>query len=545
MKISISILFMLVFISLSSSQDLTQQWAARFNGTASTIDLAYDMVLDNSGNAYVTGYANNNGTSKDYVTVKYNPDGVLLWMKSYNGEASGGDYSFAIALDAQNNVYVTGRSDRGGATFSDITTIKYNSAGVQQWVTHYDAGFNGVDEACSITADNQGNVYVTGKTYRTATNPDIVVVKYNSAGVVQWGNVYNGPGNHLDYGYSIAVDGSGNVIIGGFSVGTNTGSDLVIIKYNSAGVEQWLARYNGPTNQSDYAQVVKVDAAGNIYATGGTESSGSSTDYLTVKYSPAGELRWLRTYNGTGNLGDFATAMTLDNLGNVYVTGKSVGTISVLDSNYATILYNSEGVQKWVAIYKGPNNSVDVARAIALDNSGNVYVTGGSYGASSNDYATVKYNSKGEQQWAIKYNGPANSDDYTSSIKVDGLGNVFVTGRSKGVSTDYDYATIKYSHTVGIGNIGTEIPESYVLKQNYPNPFNPSTIIAFGVPRESSVKLSVYGIDGKEVVNLFNGTLSAGTYKITLDGSNLTSGVYFYRLEAADFKETKKMILIK
>ncbi len=232
--------------------------------------------------------------------------------------------------------------------------------------------------------------------------------------------------------------------------------------------------------------------------------------------------------------------MIVDNLCNVYVTGKSVGTISVLDSNYATIMYNTDGAQKWVAIYKGPNNSVDVARAITLDNSGNIYVTGGSSGASSNDYATVKYNSKGEQQWAIKYNGPANSDDYTSSIKVDGLGNVVVTGRSKGVGTDYDYATIKYSHTVGIGNSGTEIPDSYLLKQNYPNPFNPSTIISFGLPKESLVKLSVYNIEGKETVTLFNGTLSAGTYKFTLDGSNLTSGVYFYRLETADFKANQK-----
>jgi uncharacterized delta-60 repeat protein len=402
-----------------------------------------------------------------------------------------------------------------------------------------------LDEACCIAVDDQGNVYVAGKTLRTATNPDMVVVKYNSSGVVQWGNVYNGPGNSLDYGYSVAVDGSGNVVICGVSVGANSGSDFVTIKYNSAGVEQWLARYNGPDNKSDFAQVVKVDAAGNVYVTGVTESTASSYDYMTVKYSPAGEQQWLRTYNGTGNLGDFTTAMVLDNLGNVYVTGKSVGTISVLDSNYATIMYNSDGVQKWIAIYKGPNNSVDVPRAITLDNSGNIYVTGGSYGASSNDYATVKYNSKGEQQWAIKYNGPANSDDYTSSIKVDGLGNVFVTGRSKGVGTDYDYATIKYSHPVGIGNNGTEIPEFYSLKQNYPNPFNPSTIITFGLPKESSVKLSIYSIDGKEVVGLFNGTLSAGTYKFTLDGSNMTSGIYFYRLETADFKQTKKMVLIK
>jgi hypothetical protein len=373
----------------------------------------------------------------------------------------------------------------------------------------------------------------------------MVVVKINSDGVELWSNVYNGTGNNLDLGYSIAVDAEGNVIICGVSVGATSGSDFITIKYNSNGVEQWVKRYNGPDNMSDNAEVVKVDASGNIYVAGSTKGFTNSNDYLTIKYNPNGEQLWLRYYNGAGNLGDYATDMVLDNHGNVYVTGKSVGTVSVLDSNYATIMYTSEGVQKWVSIYKGSNNSVDVARAITIDNSGNLYVTGGSFGENSNDYATVKYNPSGTMLWVLKYNGPANNDDYTSSIAVDDLGNVFVTGKSKGIATDYDYATIKYSHPLGVINNGTEIPDTYLLKQNYPNPFNPSTIISFGLPKESAVKLSVFSIDGKELTGVFNGRLSAGNYNFTFEGNNLTSGIYFYRLETADFTQTKKMILLK
>jgi uncharacterized delta-60 repeat protein len=545
MKNSISILLSLLLISLSFSQDLTQQWVARYNGTANSVDWASGLVLDNTGNVYVTGYGNYTGRGKDYTTVKYGPDGNQIWMKTYNGEVNGGDYSFAIAVDNQNNIYVTGRSDRGVPTYSDITTIKYNSSGTQLWVAHYDAGFNGLDEACCIAVDDFGNVVVSGKTYRTPTNPDMVVVKYNTNGVEQWSNVYNGIANSIDLSYSVTFDPSGNVIICGVSVGAGSGSDFTTIKYNSAGVQQWVNRYNGPDNMSDFAQVVKADAWGNIYVTGVTEAASTSYDYMTVKYNSTGAQQWLKIYNGLGNLGDFVSSMTIDDAGNIYVTGKSVGTVSTVDSNYATIKYSPDGTQNWVAVYTGSTNSNDVARAITIDAAGNVYVTGGSSGVGMNDYATVKYSPSGVMLWVIKYNGPANNDDFTSSIAVDALGSVYVTGKSKGINSDYDYATVKYANPLGIINNGTEIPAGYLLNQNYPNPFNPSTVISFGLPKETDVKLSVFNTGGEELAGIFNGRLAAGNYNFTFDGIGLSSGVYFYRLETKEFTQTKKMILIK
>jgi len=103
---------------------------------------------------------------------------------------------------------------------------------------------------------------------------------------------------------------------------------------------------------------------------------------------------------------------------------------------------------------------------------------------------------------------------------------------------------------ISVHRISMELPTKYELFQNYPNPFNPETKIRFDIPENfkfkiSNLKLVVYDILGKEVVMLVNETLQPGTYEVTFDGSNLPSGIYFYRIVAGDFTAVKRMVLIK
>jgi len=98
---------------------------------------------------------------------------------------------------------------------------------------------------------------------------------------------------------------------------------------------------------------------------------------------------------------------------------------------------------------------------------------------------------------------------------------------------------------ISVGLISSEVPSLYSLKQNYPNPFNPSTVISFDLPKSGQVTLKVYDVMGREVQTIVNKSMQAGKYETKFDGSSLNSGIYFYRLTASEFTETKRMILIK
>src|SRR6266542_2324486 len=254
-----------------------------------------------------------------------------------------------------------------------------------------------------------------------------------------WVARYNGPGNLDDGAHAIAGDSSGNVYVTGGSHGSGTDLDYATIMYTSAGQQQWVARFNGPASGWDRAAAIARDSSGNVYVTGQSLGLGTNFDYVTVKYDSAGQELWVARYNGPGSGEDDAVAIASDSSGNVYVTGVSLGSDTY--SDYATVNYDSAGQEQWVARYNGPR-----ARAIAIDGSGNVYVTGESSGVSAvADYATIKYNSAGQEQWVARYSGPGRgNEEGASTMVVDGSGNVYVTGASPGRNTGFDYATVKY-----------------------------------------------------------------------------------------------------
>jgi uncharacterized delta-60 repeat protein len=514
-----------------------QKWVKRYNGPGDLnkggIDEANAIAVDKDGNVHVTGGITRNNTGIDYTTYKYDNNSNRIWKKTYNGPGVGPDMATAITLDAEGNVYVTGRSV-GSETGDDFATVKYDEDGDTKWVKRYNGPGNGRDRASAIAVDNAGNVYVTGVSVGGDEFGDYATIKYDRDGNTKWVKRYNGPGNDLDLASAIAVDNAGSVYITGRSFGSGSFTDYATIKYDANGNELWVVRYNGPANGYDHANALALDALGNVYVTGGSQNFNFFEDYATIKYNAAGVQQWAARYNGPADRFDIASAIAVHNDGNVYITGQSEDFGG--NSDYATIKYDATGVQQWLARYNGPGNLFDFATALALDAAGNVYVTGGSWGSGTfDDYATIKYDATGVQQWLARYD-EAGGSDTPLDIALDGNGNVYVTGRSQGANaTNYDYATIKYEQTQLITSTTARqglIPndagaarEPVAAKLQvwaYPNSFSQFINLQWSGP-DKPVNITITDAMGRLVEKRTN-LAASGTIKT---GYQLRPGVYY------------------
>src|SRR5262245_36618347 len=425
-----SLVLLILGLAISTAHaQVSQEWVARYASATPWNDVPYAMTVDAAGRVCVTGTAATAG-SNDWVTIEYNSAGVQEWLRPLNG--GGNDAAVAITTDEAGNVYVTG-SSAGGL---DSLTAKYSAAGDQLWVQSFTTIGEG-DAGTDIAVDHEGNVYVTGYNVETSTGFDIVTIKYSPGGAELWVRRYDS-GSGEDVPAAIACDQSGIYVTG------SSNGDYTTIKYAFNGVEQWVRSYNGPGNSSDSPTDLIVVGSGNIYVTGQSTGSGTNNDYATIKYDAAGNQHWVRRYDGPSttlaNDYDNPAALTVDPNGNVFVTGNS-------SDDFATVKYDAAGTELWVRRYNGPGAGADWATAIAVDASGNSYVSGSSYGNATTlyDFATLSYDPSGTVRWTERYNGAGNSYDTPYSIAVHSSGSVYVSGSSGGSGTGLDYTTIKYA----------------------------------------------------------------------------------------------------
>lgn len=192
----------------------------------------------------------------------------------------------------------------------------------------------------------------------------------------------------------------------------------------------WSARYDGPAHGPETPVRIAVDREANVYVAGASEGLGVSQDIAVVKYGSDGQPLWTARYDGVGHGADYPVALAIDPRGNVYVTGQSFGGIESA-TDFVTLSYAPDGGQRWVARYAGAGAGaqpgVDQPVALAVDDAGNVSVTGISDGPhSARDIATLRYDSTGRLRWATRFPGPA----WPQSLDLGEAGQVAVTGSS-------------------------------------------------------------------------------------------------------------------
>jgi hypothetical protein len=420
-------------------------------------------------------------------------DPVLVYSTYLGG--SGGDQGNGISVDRSGNIYVAGITDssdfptanalqsRSGSSTYDAFVTKINASGATLIYSTY-LGGSGLDDGLGITVDDSGNAYVTGRTsspnFPTTTGVvqstccGAFVTKINPTGSALLYSTYLGT-NDGDSGNGIAVDASGNAYVIGYTQSahfpTTTGAfqttigsindNAFVAKINTTGSALLYSTYLGG-NGSDEGYGIAVDASGNAYVTGFTSSTnfptanafqstlaGSNNAFIT-KINASGSALVYSTYLG-GSASDGGNAIAVDTSGNAYVTGFTSSTnfptanafqSTLAGSNNAFITkINASGSALVYSTYLGGSAS-DGGNAIAVDTSGNAYVTGitsstnfptanavqPSYGVGMSDVFVTKLNPSGSALVYSTYLGGSATADTGLGIAVDGSGNAYVTG---------------------------------------------------------------------------------------------------------------------
>jgi hypothetical protein len=267
-------------------------------------------------------------------------------------------------------------------------------------------------------------------------------VKYNAAGAEQWAARLAGPGNSIPT--AIVADAAGNVYVTGGSESTGTGYDFLTVKYNAAGIEQWRDRYSYEDNGEDWSLSICLDSSGNVAVCGYVTDLTSYHDWAVIGYTPSGTRRFVTPRTSSGGNPDEANCIAADPDGNYYVAGRLWFEGHVDDA--AVVKYNAGGGEQWTASYDGPRSG-DGAVAISRSASGDLYATGWSTGIDDNaDVLTMKVSPAGAVVWTARYAAPENGNDLGTRVAVDAAGNVRVLGRVQvGPGGDYDLVVLGYA----------------------------------------------------------------------------------------------------
>lgn len=432
--------FWLMFFYCNSQVVPNKDWITYYSSQDTIENVTSDMDANNT--VYSTGYVYSSTTNIDLIVQARDSTGLLLWTTLYDN--GGTDKGKSIKFTSS-GVFVTGVSDGLG---KDYVTLKLNATtGATVWATRMNnfGSFN--DEPFDIDVDGSGNSYVTGSASASGgAHTDMVTVKYNNSGVQQWKNTYAGTVTaSYDSGISMVVSGNGSsVFVTGTNNKTSSNSNIVTRSINSSnGTSNWTTIYNGTSNGNDKAYKI-IRSGTSIVICGQSANTTTGIDYITIKYNGStGSAIWSQTYD-SGNYTNVGTDLVRDSTGNIATTGYVYN-----NSTYAyhTVKYDSLGNQTQVNIENTGLGSLTVDPHIVCDTIAHHFYVCGEAMRSTRDIFVYQIAPSLNTKWKQYVDGQNYDLDAATSIVVNGIGVVYLSALSKNTNARYDITTIKISQT--------------------------------------------------------------------------------------------------
>jgi hypothetical protein len=532
--IFLTIIICILSVQVSTSQS---QFQRTIGGTSE--DRAHSIMQTTDGGFVVAGYTTSFGAGNtDMYIVKIDSGGTLQWSKTMGG--SGNEWAWSMIQTTDGGFAMVGGTNTFGAGGYDLYIVKLDGSGSFQWSKTVGGSGNEYDHSCIIQTTDGGFVVAGLTTSFGAGGADMFIVKLDINGTLQWSKTVGGTA--ADYIYSIIQTTDGGYIVAGSTNSFGAGNtDMYIVKIDSGGTLQWSKTMGGSGYDLAYSIIQATD--GSYVVAGYTNSVGAGDyDLFIVKLNTGGTLMWSKTIGGTGDDKAQAILQTTDG---GYVIAGNTASFGAGSSDFYIVKLDAAGILQSSKTIGGTGN--DVAYSIKQTTDGGYIVAGStnSFGAGNLDMYIVKIDGSGIIC--------GNSFSPTSISGTGGTVDIppFTTASSTPtiisptslISTGGTVTSV--CSLVGIQPISNEIPGKFSLSQNYPNPFNPVTKINFNIAKTGFVSLTIFDALGRKVETLVNQEMNAGSYGIDFNGSKFVSGVYFYRLQSADFVDVKKLVLLK